>query len=96
MNDRRRFLALASALVPASLISIAAQAPTPAPAGAPTPPRELARHQCLVHINSDPSDRVWRLRSGNGQVSIKVQGPFASNSVLMLRKAALESLGIGY
>src|ERR1044072_349269 len=58
-------------------------------------PRDLARHQCLVHINSDPSDRVWRLRSGNGQVSIKVQGPFASNSVLMLRKAALESLGIG-
>ena len=37
-------------------------------------PRDLARHQCLVHINSDPSDRVWRLRSGNGQVSIKVQG----------------------
>jgi TRC40/GET3/ArsA family transport-energizing ATPase len=63
--------------------------------GAPETPRELARHQCLVHINSDPSDRVWRLRSGNGQVSIKVQGPFASNSVLMLRKAALESLGIG-
>ena len=63
--------------------------------GEPGTPRELARHQCLVHINSDPSDRVWRLRSGNGQVSIKVQGPFASNSVLMLRKAALESLGIG-
>jgi DNA-binding transcriptional LysR family regulator len=25
---------------------------------------------------------------------VKVQGPFASNSVLMLRKAALESLGV--
>lgn len=37
-------------------------------------PRDLARHHCLVHINSDPSDRVWRLRFGNGQVSIKVQG----------------------
>jgi DNA-binding transcriptional LysR family regulator len=58
-------------------------------------PRDLARHQCLVHTNSDPSDRVWRLRFGNGQVSIKVQGLLASNSVLMLRKAALESLGIG-
>src|SRR5262244_3900520 len=61
----------------------------------PQVPRDLSQHQCLVHINSDPSDRVWRLRCGNGQVSVKVQGPFASNSVLMLRKAALESLGIG-
>lgn len=62
--------------------------------GQPREPRELARHQCLVHINSDPSDRVWRLVSRNGQVSVKVQGPFASNSVLILRKAALASLGI--
>jgi DNA-binding transcriptional LysR family regulator len=61
--------------------------------GEPQQPRELARHQCLVHINSDPSDRVWRL-GGAGQVSVKVQGPFASNSVLMLRKAALAGLGI--
>jgi DNA-binding transcriptional LysR family regulator len=62
--------------------------------GEPQQPRELARHQCLVHINSDPSDRVWRLGGGNGQVSVKVQGSFASNSVLMLRKAALATLGI--
>src|SRR4051812_32161493 len=44
MDDRRTFLALAAALVPASLITVAAQTPTPAPAGASTPPRELARH----------------------------------------------------
>ena len=61
--------------------------------GEPQQPRELAHHQCLVHINSDPSDRVWRL-GGARQVSVKVQGPFASNSVLMLRKAALAGLGI--
>ena len=62
--------------------------------GEPRSPKDLARHQCLIHLNSDPSDRVWRLRGGNGAVSVKVQGPFASNSVLILRKAALESLGI--
>jgi DNA-binding transcriptional LysR family regulator len=62
--------------------------------GEPQQPRELGRHQCLVHINSDPSDRIWRLSGGNGPVSVKVQGPFASNSVLMLRKAALAGLGI--
>ncbi|MGE5818647.1 MAG: LysR family transcriptional regulator [Deltaproteobacteria bacterium] len=60
----------------------------------PRIPRDLSRHKCLVHINSDPSDRVWRLHSGNGVMSVKVQGPFASNSVLMLRKAALQALGI--
>lgn len=62
--------------------------------GEPRVPKELAQHQCLIHLNSDPSDRVWRLRGSNGVVSVKVQGPFASNSVLMLRKAALESLGV--
>jgi DNA-binding transcriptional LysR family regulator len=62
--------------------------------GEPRLPRDLTRHQCLVHINSDPSDRVWRLRDATGVASVKVQGPFASNSVLVLRKAALEALGI--
>ena len=60
----------------------------------PRRPRDLARHQCLIHLNSDPSDRVWRLRSGTGLAAVKVQGPFASNSVLVLRKAALEGMGI--
>ena len=68
--------------------------PPSEPADPVQQPRELGRHQCLVHINSDPSDRIWRLGGGSGQVSVKVQGPFASNSVLMLRKAALAGLGI--
>ena len=42
MDDRRTFLALAMALVPASLITLEAQAQSPAPAA--VPPRELARH----------------------------------------------------
>jgi len=62
--------------------------------GEPHEPRDLGRHQCLIHVNSDPSDRVWRLHGGSGLTSVKVQGPFASNSVLMLRKAALQDLGI--
>ena len=62
--------------------------------GEPRRPRDLTRHQCLIHLNSDPSDRVWRLRDATGLASVKVQGLFASNSVLVLRKAALEALGI--
>lgn len=62
--------------------------------GEPRRPRDLTRHHCLVHVNSDPSDRVRRLRDATGLASVKVQGPFASNSVLVLRKAALEALGV--
>jgi quercetin dioxygenase-like cupin family protein len=40
MDDRRTFLALATALIPASLITVLAQAQSAAPAA----PRELARH----------------------------------------------------
>ena len=40
INDRRTFLALATALLPASLIKLSAQAPPTAPAAA----REIARH----------------------------------------------------
>ena len=40
MDDRRTFLALATALIPASLTTLLAQAQSPAPAA----PRELARH----------------------------------------------------
>ena len=42
MNDRRTFLALATALVPASLIRLSAQAPSAAPVA--VAPREIAHH----------------------------------------------------
>jgi len=46
MEDRRTFMALATALFPASLITLSAQAQAPAgaPSTASAPPRELARH----------------------------------------------------
>src|SRR6185295_5119310 len=42
-DDRRTFLALATALVPASLMTLSAQAQSAAPAAA-APPGDLARH----------------------------------------------------
>ena len=67
MNDRRAFLALASALVPASLITVAAQAPTPAPAaGAQVPPRELARHSLTGPLAAFDALLI-ELRPGPGQ-----------------------------
>ena len=46
MEDRRTFLALAAALLPASVTSLAAQAP------APGAPRELARHTLTGPLDS--------------------------------------------
>lgn len=62
--------------------------------GMPAHPSDLAEHDCLVHINVTPNDRIWRFEGPNGSVSAKVAGLFFSNSALALRKAALAGLGI--
>jgi DNA-binding transcriptional LysR family regulator len=62
--------------------------------GKPAHPSDLAEHDCLVHINVTPNDRIWRFEGPSGNVSAKVAGLFFSNSALALRKAALAGLGI--
>ena len=64
--------------------------------GAPKIPADLAKHPCLAHLNLDPNDRAWRLHSSDHVISVKINGAFSSNSALVLRKAALAGLGIGY
>lgn len=63
--------------------------------GQPRTPGDLSKHQCLAHIRLDPHDRVWRLKGPGGLESIRIDGPFSSNSALVLRKAVLAGLGIG-
>jgi quercetin dioxygenase-like cupin family protein len=68
MEDRRTFMALATALFPASLITHSAQAQ--APAGAPStpsaPPRELARHTLTGPLAAFDALLI-ELRPGPGQ-----------------------------
>ena len=64
--------------------------------GEPKTPGDLSRHTCLAHVNLDPNDHAWRLHSSDQVVSVKIAGAFSSNSALVLRKAALAGLGIGY
>jgi DNA-binding transcriptional LysR family regulator len=61
--------------------------------GTPGAVRELAQYPCLAHLGSDEHDRVWRF-DGPGGETVRVDGPFHSNSALALRKAALAGLGI--
>jgi DNA-binding transcriptional LysR family regulator len=61
--------------------------------GAPRSVADLARYPCLAHLGSDEHDRVWHF-IGPGGGTVRVDGPFHSNSALALRKAALAGLGI--
>jgi len=62
--------------------------------GIPTTANELSKHRCLVHTKVNPMARVWRFEGPKALESIKINGPFTSNSALVLRKAAIAGLGI--
>ena len=62
--------------------------------GRPKTPADLKQHSCLAHINLDLNDSVWQFSRNQVRRSIKVEGQLQSNSALVLRKAALRSLGI--
>jgi len=68
MEDRRTFMALATALFPASMITLSAQAQTPAgaPSPAAAPPRELARHPLTGPLAAFEALLI-ELRPGPGQ-----------------------------
>ena len=62
--------------------------------GRPKTPADLKQHSCLAHMNLDLNDSVWQFSRNQVRRSIKVEGQLQSNSALVLRKAALRSLGI--
>lgn len=62
--------------------------------GAPQNPADLKNHPCLAHLNLELNDRIWRFGKDAERSSIKIDGPFRSNSGIVLRNAALRSLGI--
>ena len=64
--------------------------------GEPKTPADLGTHDCLAHVNLDPNDHAWRLHNSDHVISVKIASAFSSNSALVLRKAALAGLGIGY
>ena len=64
-------------------------------AGAPENLSQLADAPCLIHTAANKHDRHWTLTGPSGEVSVKVDGPFRSNSSLSLKQAVLSHLGIG-
>jgi len=66
---------------------------------APRTPADLAAHNCLLHTKH--ADGIWRFAGqgagkgkGASEVTVKVQGPIATNSVMVLRQVALNGKGI--
>ncbi|MCG8436367.1 MAG: LysR family transcriptional regulator, partial [Gammaproteobacteria bacterium] len=61
--------------------------------GEPRTPTELMEHNCLLFSYlRDPHE--WRFIGPNGPASVRVSGNYQANNSLVLRTAALRSLGI--
>jgi DNA-binding transcriptional LysR family regulator len=62
---------------------------------APRAPADLADHVCLLHTKH--ADGLWRIaeaKKGGREIPVKVAGPIATNSVMVLRQVALNGKGI--
>jgi DNA-binding transcriptional LysR family regulator len=62
--------------------------------GTPTEPRDLTRHNCLIHVTQS-SASVWEFEDGDGEYSIEVTGSVVSNNHMTVYEAARAGLGIG-
>ncbi|WP_369050442.1 LysR family transcriptional regulator [Burkholderia gladioli] len=61
--------------------------------GIPRTPDELSRHDCLL-LSRTPGLEVWHLSGPQGNARVEVSGRFLSSSIELIRKTAIEGLGI--
>lgn len=64
--------------------------------GRPRALKDLKDHPCLLHSRSPalPASATWKFRGPKRSESVKVSGPLTANSVMALRAAALQGLGV--
>ena len=63
-------------------------------AGTPRTLADLAQHDCLLFRDRDQRFGVWRLTGPEGEKSVKVTGPIASNHSDIVQRWALEGYGV--
>ncbi len=56
-------------------------------------PSDLLKHNCLVHRSLRPA-RSWRFQKGDRFFDVQVHGSVFSNSVMVLKSAALHGVGV--
>jgi DNA-binding transcriptional LysR family regulator len=61
--------------------------------GEPASPADLAAHDCIV-FDRWPTPREWQFEGGDGPTSVRVNGPFSTNSLEAVREAVLADMGI--
>lgn len=62
---------------------------------APTHPRELGQHDCIVHDNGQSNPSEWHLSGADGMHHIIVSGTFSSDNSEAVRRAVVAGAGIG-
>lgn len=64
--------------------------------GTPREPAQLTKKPCLVQVTLAGATIPWRLRRGEEERSVVVDGPLRSNAPLALRDLALAGMGVAY
>ncbi|AXE33918.1 transcriptional regulator [Chromobacterium phragmitis] len=62
--------------------------------GAPSHPRDLARHDC-IYLGEDVNDNRWKFMRGDEATMVTVRGRYAANHSGVRLDAALKGIGVG-
>jgi len=65
--------------------------------GKPKTPQELAQHRCInMRLATLGGVYVWEFEKGNREINVKVEGQLTVNDIAVIKRAALEGVGIGF
>ncbi|HEX8466931.1 MAG TPA: LysR family transcriptional regulator [Allosphingosinicella sp.] len=65
--------------------------------GKPETPQDLAAHSC-INLRLATLDNVyaWEFEKGDREINVRVEGQLTANDIAVMRRAALEGLGIAF
>jgi DNA-binding transcriptional LysR family regulator len=65
--------------------------------GKPKTPQDLVRHTCInMRLATLGNVYAWEFEKGSRELNVKVEGPLTVNDIAVIRKAALNSVGIAF
>jgi len=65
--------------------------------GKPETPQDLAAHNCInLRLATLDNVYVWEFEQGDREINVRVEGQVTANDIAVMRRAALEGLGIAF